>query len=59
MNPEVSSLDISKAYACIFRPVKAQSVRIISIFHLSAWYSSSRGAHALTGLMFAPSVITF
>jgi len=47
---------------------KAQWARFISIFHLSSWQNLSaalmkenvhRGAHALTGLMVAPSVIMF
>jgi len=29
MHPEINSPDISKVYACVFRPV--------SIFHLSSW----------------------
>jgi len=37
MHQEVNSPDISKVYACVFRPVKAQCPRFISIFHLNSW----------------------
>jgi len=33
MHKEIKSPDISKVYACVFQPVKAQCARFISIFH--------------------------
>jgi len=37
MYQEINSPDISKVYACVFRPVKVQCTRFVSIFHLSSW----------------------
>jgi len=67
MHQEINSPDISKVYACVFRPLKIP-MRIL-YKHISAHgkvyqfalmkENVHRGAHALTGLMFAPSVIMF
>jgi len=35
MHQEINSLDITKVYTCVFRPVKAQCARFTSIFHLA------------------------
>jgi len=67
MHQEINSPDMSKVYACVFRPKKAQRARFTSIFQLVVKFCQfalmkenvHRGAHALTGLMFAPSVIMF
>jgi len=37
MHQKINSPDISKVYACVFRPEKAQCACIIRIFHLSSW----------------------
>jgi len=36
MHQEINSPDISKVYARVLRPTKAQCARFISIFHLSS-----------------------
>jgi len=69
MHQEINSPDISKVYACVFRPVKSQMRTLCKHISLSAHgkvyrfalmkENVHRGAHALTGLMFAPSVIMF
>ena len=68
MHQKINSPDISKVYACVFRPVKSSMHTLYK--HLSLARGKvyqfalmkenvHRGAHALTGLMFAPSVIMF
>jgi len=34
MHQEINTPNISKVYACVFRPEKKQCARFISIFHL-------------------------
>jgi len=66
MHQEINSPDISKVYACVFRPVKNpmrtlykhNSLKLINQFTLMK-ENVHRGAHALTGFMFAPSAIMF
>jgi len=36
MDQKINSPDITKVYACVFRPVKVQCASSISIFHLLA-----------------------
>ena len=66
MHPEINSSDISKVYACVFRPVKSPvgtlykhiSLKLMVIYQFALMKENvHRGAHALTGLMFAPSVM--
>jgi len=54
MHQEINSPDINKVYTCVFRPVKAQCSRFMSMF-LGRVYqfvlmkeNVHRGAHALT-----------
>ena len=61
--------DISKVNACVFRPEKAQRARFTSLYrnfteaHGKVYQRAlmkenvHRDAHALTSLMFAPSVM--
>jgi len=67
--PGVNSPDISKVYAGVFRPVKSPmrtlykhiSLKLMEKFYQFALMKENvhRGAHALTALMFGPSVIMF
>ena len=68
MHQEINSPDISKVNVCVFRPVKSPMRTLykhISIAHGKVYQFAlmkenvHRGTHALTGLMFAPSVIMF
>jgi len=69
MHQDINSPDISKVYACVFRPVKSPMRTLYKHISLKAHgkvyqfalmkENVHRGAHALTGLMFAPSVTIF
>jgi len=70
MHQEINSPDIGKVYAYVFRPVKSQMCTLYKHISLKLMYGKvdqfalmnenvHRRTHALTGLMFAPSVIMF
>jgi len=64
MHQKINSLDISRVYACIFRPVKSPMRTLYKlhgkVYHLELMKENDhRGTHAFTGLTFAPSVIMF
>jgi len=66
MHQDINSQDISKVHSCVFGPVKTSmrtlykhiSIKIIVVYQLALMKENvHRGGHALTGLMFAFSVI--
>jgi len=68
MHQDMNSQDISKVHACVFGPVitsmrsfyKHISIKLIAVCQLALMKKNvPRGAHALTALMFAFSVIMF
>jgi len=67
MHEEINCLDISKVYACVFRPVKSPMRTLYKhislhgkVYQLALTKENVHlGAHALTGLMFAALVIMF
>jgi len=58
MHQEINGPDISKVYACVFRPVKSPMRTLYAHGEVNE-KNVHRGAHALTGFMFAPSVKMF
>ena len=59
MHQEINRTNINKVDACVFRPVKRSMRTLCKQVYQFALMEENvhRGAHALTGFMFAPSVI--